>query len=277
MASKPRRKWRRRLGWTVGVFVALVVVLAAVGAVIGPPKAEVKATYTATFPKAAVTPPAPPSKPKPKKPRLRHAQVTIASLGYSVDSSGGGPTIDYGLVLTNHSRSLEARSVVVTVHAIDAAGRSSLTDQTQVTAVPADGSFVVAGEMSSNVSLTVKNVTATVRVGHTTTQRLPVPTVGDVRVDDSQGYLTVDGWVHNPYPKPLSDDAAMYTVYFDASGRIIGSSTDEPGASIAPGATVNFNVGDNFANTPAHAASARVSVDPCGISYTALLVTCPLP
>ena len=148
--------------------------------------------------------------------------------------------------------------MVVTVHALDAAGRSSLTDQTQVTAVPAGGKFVVAGEMLINVSLTVKNVTATVRVGRTTTQGLPVPTVGNVRLDTSQGYLAVDGWIHNPYPRQLAQDAAMYVVFVDGAGRIVGSSTDEPGASIRPGATVNFNIDDNFANTPARPVAARV-------------------
>src|SRR5690242_7105533 len=42
--TRPRRKWRRRLGWTLGVVMLVFAGLAALGAVVAPPEGETTET-----------------------------------------------------------------------------------------------------------------------------------------------------------------------------------------------------------------------------------------
>jgi hypothetical protein len=273
--GRPRRRWLRRLGWTTGIIVGLLVGLGVLGAFIEPPPSDAeqapalvepprsKAKQAEERPSAKTqTKPVPRAKKK-KSPPVAH--VVVTNVGFSKDPiSDTGSIIEYGVVLANRSRTLEARNVTVTVRGVDVQGRSSVTDQMLVTAIPAGGSFVVAGVMVPSVSFAIGKLRAAVRVGATTAQSLRLPVVMNVGLDTSGGQLLeVSGRLRNPSSKPLSPDASMFAVFLDRKGRIVGSTFDSPGAAVSPGATVSFNL-EGIVNDPAaHPVTALVSVDPC--------------
>ena len=253
----------------MGVIFALFVGLGVLGAFIEPPKSKAEQSLAdstgKTQPKRI--PPAkkkqvPPAK---KKQRSEVARLVVTNVGFSKDAtSDAGSIIEYGVVISNRSPGLEARNVTVTVRGVDVHRRSSVTDQKLfITAVPAGGSFVVAGLIVPTVSLALRKLTATVRVGTTTRHSLRLPVVTNVRLDTPGGDLVdVTGRLTNRSTKPLSPEASMYAIFLDRSGRIVGSSMGNPGAVVRPGATVSFNL-DGIVDPAAHPVSARVSVDPC--------------
>ena len=192
-------------------------------------------------------------------------QVVAVTSGFDRDTTTGAASeIDYGVILRNKSSVSDAMDLTVTVRAADASGRSMATDEIPVSLIPAGGTFVVAGLLLPSVSLTVTKLRVTVKVGRHETKGRRLPAVSNVKLDTSGGQLLdVTGRVSNSYRRTMSQDAPIYVIFLNAQGRIVGGAASSTGAQVRPGATVSFGV-EGVVNSPsAHAASARVSVDPC--------------
>src|SRR5262245_8840087 len=157
---KPRRKWHRRIGWTLGTVFVLFVGFVALGFLVGDP-------HNSGASVAA------------------HSPVVVSNIGFSEDSG----EIDYGLTLVNKSSTTDAVGLSVTVRAVDVLGRSAATDTTPISVIPAGGTFNLAGIMAPSVSLKVKKLRATVSVDglHPKGERLP--RVSGVKLDTSSGEL----------------------------------------------------------------------------------------
>jgi hypothetical protein len=257
------------------VFVLLNVALIVLGAFVGQPKKGVSrrgtsaATRTSksTSPKAKATPPL-----------VAHttAHVVVRSIDFSESRTGGSTAIDYGIVLVNQSRRLDAFNLTVNVRAIDSQGRSVATDQLPVTLIPSGGTFNLAGELLPNVSLRIARMNATAGVGQTKVGRRELPVVTGIHVTPAFPGIEVTGQLTNPYKQPLSRDAKIYAIIFNPRGRVVGSATGTTGASIEPKATVHFKIEGFLDDSSAKPLSALVSVDPCG-DIDAIIGTCRIP
>src|SRR5206468_1270759 len=104
----------------------------------------------------------------------------------------------------------------------------------------------------------------TVHVGRQLPKGRVLPTVSNVNFDASGGELLgVTGRIRNPYRKAMSQDAAIYAVFLNGRGGIVGGATDVAGAEIRARETVSFRLEGVVNNPNSHAVRARVSVDPC--------------
>ena len=255
-SRKPRRRWRRRLAWTAAGLLGLFVVLVVIGAIVGPqtsPTASHQAQRRHRHQRRAGRPPTG------HKPIPLHARVSVSNIGFS-ESDG---QIDYGLTLVNRGNA-DAVNLMVIVHAVDSRGRSGVTDSTPVSVIPAGAEFNVAGEITSNVSLKVSKLRASVRVGRLHWKGLRVPLVSNVSVGPNDfGFINVHGTLTNPLRRSLARYAPIYIVFFDRAGRIIDGAVDSTGARVRPRASVNLRVDDAMVSQSTHPASARVSVDTC--------------
>jgi len=93
------------------------------------------------------------------------------------------------------------------------------------------GTLNFTGELLPNVSLKGTRLQATVKVESDKAKTLRLPLVTNVRLDTSGGeLLDVSGGVRNPYRKPLSQDAAIYAIFINGQGRIVGSTVGTTGA-----------------------------------------------
>jgi hypothetical protein len=250
------------VAWIVGPILLVLVVLiglAILGAFVkAPTKTAAGAKHHRTtggaHPKTHPTPPPPPLGP-PK------ANVVVSNVGFA--KSVGD--IDYGLTLTNKSERADATNLTVTVRAADARGRSVASDTNQISVIPAGHSFNLAGLMSPSVSLDVTKL----RVAVHGVRSLPrdrfrrLPLVTDVKVrKEYGGFAQVSANLTNRSFGPLSQDAPIYIVYFNSSGRIIDSAYDTTGATVRPHASVLFHSIEPYgpSKRPAY---ARLSVDAC--------------
>jgi hypothetical protein len=200
---------------------------------------------------------------------VANGQVVAIASGFDSDPSGGGAgeDIDYGVLLKNTSSQFDAIRLTATVRAVDTSGRSVATDQIPVTVIPAGSTFAIAGLLTPSVSLGFSKLSITIHVDAWRAKAISLPIAYNVdlagRFDPSL-CCDVTGSFTNPYKKAISQDAPIYAVYLDASGRIIGGTSDTTGAAVQPGATVDFDMlGFPLNNTNARPNSARVSIDPC--------------
>lgn len=208
--------------------------------------------------------------------RVAPAHVSVVKSGFSTDDSlPPGEAINCGVELQNTSTS-DARDVTVNLTFTDTQGRSLTTGRMDLNLIPAGETFYASCSAGSNVTLSVAAMKVTVNIGESTPAGAELPPVSGVTLTDDYGTETLTGNLTNPYPDPMSEEADIYAVYFDASGNIVGGGGTVAGASIQPGATVGFSIrvgfGYPFVASP-DAASAEVSVDPCG--FDATLSTCP--
>ena len=244
------------------LFVALIV---AAIAGLGKKKTVESRQLTAANPQVAV---------ERHKVRLASAAHVVVSRSGFTQKAGasGGTSIEYGLVLTNKSKSMDALNVQVSVGFVDTHGRSIANSSVTVTGIPAGGIFYVGGAIYSNVSLTAGRLRPAVTVGRSQPRSLVLPSVSDAHVTPSTlpGEVAVNGDLRNPYKKSLPVDASIYVIYLDSSGHIIGGTSETTGAQVRSHASDSFNVPLIFDPV----ASVEVSVDPCS-SFDIELHQCP--
>ncbi|HUX05504.1 MAG TPA: FxLYD domain-containing protein [Acidimicrobiales bacterium] len=210
-------------------------------------------------------------------PSVAPAQISVGKTGFVVQTYSFDTTsfIECGVELTNTSAS-DARNLTVTVTFVDTQGRSVATTQTDLALIPAGQTFWMSCLKSSAVSISPASMQVQVQVGQNTTHTGRLPVVSNLTLTPNSAGLvssqTLVGTLTNTYATPLSPDAEIYAVYLDATGTVIGSDMEWTGASVEPGASVNFS----FSNLSPNVASAEVSVDPCG-GVLAGTAACPLP
>jgi hypothetical protein len=202
--------------------------------------------------------------------KLAPAQVILVKSDFTQDVSGAGNVIEYGLALLNRSLATDAIEVGFTVEFLDTQGRSVTSDSSSVTAIPAGGTFYVSGDALSNVSLTVASMQVAIRVEKSQPKRLTLPSAHARLTIDPEFGPMVSGTLTNPYSQPLPSDATIYVTFLDSAGTFLGGASEQTSAEVQPGATVNFEplTDAGIADQDwARAASAEVSVDPCGSIY----------
>jgi hypothetical protein len=201
-------------------------------------------------------------------------QVVVSKSGL-VRGAPGSDYAEYGLVLTNRSRTRDALNVTVKVRALDSHGNSFTTDEATITVIPAATSFVVTGSLIWNVSLNLARIATVVHVGKSAPRGRRLPPVKHIAVTNYGRDITAT--LTNPYAKPLPDSATIYGIFLDSKGRIVAVGSQMTQAIVRPRATVAFDLSAGFSTTAQMdaVASAKVSIDPCG--YKALTRACPLP
>lgn len=210
-------------------------------------------------------------------PPVAPAQISVGTTGFVVQTYSFDTTsfIECGVELTNTSTS-DARNLTVTITFVDTQGRSVATSQTDLSLIPAGQTFWMSCLKSSAVSISPASMQVQVQVGQNTAHTGRLPVVSSLTLTPNSAGLvpsqTLVGTLTNTYAAPLSPDAEIYAVYLDATGAVIGSDMEWTGASVEPGASVNFS----FSNLSPNVASAEVSVDPCG-GVLAGTSACPLP
>jgi hypothetical protein len=205
-------------------------------------------------------------------PPIAPALISVVKSGFSVETFGSQTFLHCGIQLQNTSIT-DARSLVITVTFADTQGRSLATTEVDLTVIPAGQVFYASCLKLTNVTLAVSSVQVQVKVGKSTAHTGKLPLVTDLKLTPDQygGTQTLSGSFTNPYSTPMSEDAAIYAVYYDSGGNIIGGDWTQAGASVQPGSTVGFS----FPYLDARIASAQVSVDPCGSA--ALFNQCQVP
>jgi hypothetical protein len=205
-------------------------------------------------------------------PPIAPAQISVVKSGFSVETFGSQSFLHCGIELQNTSAT-DARSLVVTVTFADTQGRSLATTEVDLTLIPAGQVFYASCLKLTSVTLAVSSVQVQVKVGKSTAHTGKLPPVTGLKLTPDQygGTQTLSGSFTNPYAAPMSQEAAIYAVYFDGSGNIIGGDWTQAGASVQPGSTVGFS----FPYLDGKIASAQVSVDPCGSA--ALFNQCQVP
>jgi len=201
------------------------------------------------------------------------AQITVVKSGFSTDPLGSQTFLHCGVQLQNTSTVSDARNLVVTVTFADTQGRSLTSSEVDLTVIPARQTFYASCLTISNVTLSVGSVQVSVKVGKSVPKKAQLPVVSALTLtpDAFGDTQTLTGSITNPYAQAMPQDAAIYAVYYDANGNIVGGDWTPAGASIQPGATVGFN----FPYLATTIASAQVSVDPCGSA--AILGGCTVP
>jgi hypothetical protein len=155
------------------------------------------------------------------RPVLPAPRVIVANSGFWKYPGG----LDYGLILENTSKTRDARTVVVTVRAVDERERAVATNRTPLTGIPAAGRFVVTDTFQSSVLPRVTKLRTTIRVGHGSSPSLRLPPTTNVRFSGDLGLLEVTGQVNNPYKKPLTESAPIFAILLDKRGRIVAANS----------------------------------------------------
>lgn len=201
------------------------------------------------------------------------ANVAATLDGFTQSNYGNGSQtfISYGAVLHNTTANVDALNLNVTVSFTDTLGRSVATENTTLTGIPAGGKFYLGGLASSNVSLTVANMSVSVTVGSTQAHRLTLPPVSGLAVQaDSNDFDSVSGTFENPYAKPIPSTANIYVVYLNAQGAVVGGASEFAGAAVNPGGSVAFGFSSDRSDiNPDFVPASDVStvdgsIDPCG-------------
>ena len=195
-------------------------------------------------------------------PPVAPAQINVVKSGFSTEALGSQTFLYCGVQLQNTSGVSDARNLVVTVTFADTEGRSLTSSEIDLTVVPAGQTFYASCLTISNVTLSIGSVQVSVKVGKSVPKKAQLPVVSALTLtpDAFGGTQTLTGSITNPYAQAMPQDAAIYAVYYDANGNIVGGDWTPAGASIQPGATVGFS----FPYLDPAIASAQVSVDPCG-------------
>jgi hypothetical protein len=190
------------------------------------------------------------------------AQITVVKSGFSIEPLGSETFLHCGVQLQNTSTVSDARNLVVTVTFVDTQGRSLTTEAIDLTVIPAGQTFYASCLAISSVTLSVGSVQVHVKVRESVPKKAQLPIVSALALsaDPFGDTQTLTGTITSPYAQAMPQDAAIYAVYYDANGNIIGGDWTPAGASIQPGATVGFT----FPDLDPGIASAQVSVDPCG-------------
>lgn len=173
--------------------------------------------------------------------------------------------VTYGAVVRNPSPKRHASLITVSLNFVDAANRVVSTVAHDVESIPPGQSFgiggfttVAGGELVAGVE-----VVALVRSDSFHVSRLPIPeNVRFIRGDGTK-VVAVRGEVVNPYTRPISRDARVYAVVFDAAGNVVGGGSGQLAADIPSRARAGFDFGsgvDQLLNP--QAAAVSVSVDP---------------
>jgi hypothetical protein len=201
------------------------------------------------------------------------AQVSVIKSGFSTEAFGSQTWLHCGIELHNSSLVSDARSVAVTVTFVDTLGRSLTTSEIELTVIPAGETFYASCLTIVNVTLSVAAAQAHVKIGKSVAKKAQLPSVSGLKLesDDFGDTQTLIGSLTNAYSQPMPQDAAIYAVYYDAAGDIIGGDWTPTGASVQPGATVGFS----FPDLPMSVASAEVSIDPCGLA--SIVGACAVP
>lgn len=188
--------------------------------------------------------------------------VTAAKGGFVSTSSGN---YEYGIALHNTSSKLAA--IGVNFEVTFAKATSFLPSSTQLSGIPAGGTFYVSG--SALVSKgTPSKMDVTISVKRTSSARLVLPPVTKVTLTGSL-LPHAKGTFQNPYPSSSAEQewtynggGILYLVYFGSRGQVVGGgqlnldtltipATGKKGTFTAPTAA------------PSAATSVKASIDPC--------------
>jgi hypothetical protein len=209
-------------------------------------------------------------------PRLSVGQLVVAADGFTQSnySESAQTFISYGVLLENKSPNVDALGVTVSVSFTDTLGRSVATEKTTLTGVPANGSFYVGGLASSNVSLTVASMEATLTVATTQEHKFVLPPTSDLGVTtESFGDGAISGTITNPYRSAIPSTASVYVVYLGPSGNIVGGNSEPLGAAVQPSSSVVFgfsgiesDINSSFISASS-VTSVQASVDPCNLTF----------
>ena len=196
-------------------------------------------------------------------PSVAPAQIEVVKSAF-VSQALSSVFLTCGVELKNVSHS-DARNLTVNVSFVDTHGSAVATSTTYLGLIPAGQVFYMSCIEQLNVNLTVALMQVTVKVGESTTPTAALlPTVSNLVLTPDQYDIsqTLTGSLSNPYNTPLSRDATIYALYYDANGNFVGGSYENTGAAVEPGATVSFS----FADLDPSVTTTQVSVDPCGSS-----------
>jgi len=202
------------------------------------------------------------------------ATATVVKKGFREVSYPGLIEADYGVVLANTSSDHDAKSVQVTVSALDGGGATLSSDTTTLFAIPAGTTYAFGGEIIRPTGAGVPTVTiaVSVTIGQSVAKVAAPPPIANVRVEPgAPGGVDVVGEVANPGGAPLSTLARVTAVLFDGAGNAIGGNTSFLQADVPHGARIGFTV-HIAAVAPGSVASAQVSIEP---RYNSVLPTGP--
>jgi hypothetical protein len=200
----------------LGMVAMTVVTLSACGSPAAPPAgATTESPQTQTFtPEPSVS-----SQPTAT---AEQATVTVVDAGFT-RQNGDTPMIAYGVVLENTSKVADALDLSVTVNFLDPSGTVMQTEGTTIGVIPAGWRYYLGGTSSPARSDKTTKIETTVVVGSSVAAQYQMPKATNVRLsDDGFGNVTVRGVITNPYSVPMSSDAAISVVCFNARGKVIG-------------------------------------------------------
>ncbi|MGZ8694838.1 MAG: FxLYD domain-containing protein [Gaiellaceae bacterium] len=189
------------------------------------------------------------------------ALVTVLKQGSSETSSSSTRELDYGVVLRNVSPDRDARSVHVTVNAIDAHNVVIRSASTWLAGIPADSTYYFGGWLFHSTAQATTGLEVFVQADGSAAKALVQAVPGNVRIQPVLGGVRVLGDVTNAAAAPLSSLASITAVIFDAGGNVVGGGLTLPESDAPPGARVGFMI-YAFSVPVGQAASAQVSVEP---------------
>lgn len=167
------------------------------------------------------------------------AVVRVAKSGFGYE--GGFGSVGYGLVLKNDS-SQDATNVSVSVNVLDANGLILTTDTTNLTGIPAHGTFNLGGDAFVEGGGRPARLETQITNESAEAAGTSLPKVSNVRITDSgYGLVEAAGQVENPYTQPLSQFALIGIVAFGANGKVISGSFTYLDAPLPPGRSAAFN------------------------------------
>jgi hypothetical protein len=182
--------------------------------------------------------------------------------GFSEKNFSSVTEADYGLVLVNTSSDHDAKSVQVSVNAVNASNAVIATDSILLVGIPAGGTYYVGGELVGAKGGTTARLDVAVTVGQSAPKALAPPVPANVRVEPSAaGGVDVVGEVSNTAALPLSTFARVTAVVFDGAGNAIGGNSNFLPTDVPHADRIGFKV-HVAAVAPGSAASALVSIEP---------------
>lgn len=209
-------------------------------------------TTTTTVPPTTTTPTSTPGP----------ANVVVVKKGFSETTFPSVAEADYGVVLVNTSSDHDAKSIQVTVNAVNASDAVIATDSTLLLAIPAGGTYYVGGELVRPNGSATARLDVQVSVGQSTAKAVALPAPANVRIEPATpGGVDVVGEVSNAAASPLHTFARVTAVVFDGAGNPIGGNSNILLTDVPHGSRIGFKV-HVAAVAPASAVSAVVSIEP---------------
>ena len=178
----------------------------------------------------------------------------------------------YGLILRNRSKQ-DALLVKVKVQGFDAQGHSFVSDQQQVTVIPAGAKFVVDGSLIWRTSTQLRRTRVHVQVGRVEARGRRLPRVLDASVvptpPKTGGGLDATVSVGNPYKRVLPPSAKVYVAFLDSHGNVLDAGDAQTKIRMGRAETVSVGIQGDLSNVPPYPKpsdvhSMLVTVDPCG-------------